>query len=239
MYSTLTDNWMLGLHFLLRWFHLFFAVIWIGLLYYFNFVQGAFMAETDAGAKSQVVQKLVPRALWWFRYGALFTFLTGLFMLMIRAHQDAAAGGGAVFSSPYWINILTGSLMATIMFLNVWLIIWPKQKIVIANAIATAGGGTANPAAATAAARATVASRTNVLFSIPMMFFMVSASHLGYQVTENSNVSLYWILVFLLVAAIQGNAMYGKTGPLTTVKGVIHMGFLLTVVFIVLNGLTI
>src|SRR6185436_14611166 len=94
-----------GFLFIMRWLHVFFGVIWIGLLYYFNFVQGAYFTETDANSKSQAIQKLVPRALWWFRYGALYTFLTGFTMLMIRGHQDAAAAGGAVFNSPYWINI--------------------------------------------------------------------------------------------------------------------------------------
>ncbi|MBX3021833.1 MAG: urate hydroxylase PuuD [Bdellovibrionales bacterium] len=240
MLSTLLSDPNLGLHFVMRWLHLFFGVIWIGLLYYFNFVQGAFMAETDAGAKSQVTQKLVPRALWWFRYGALYTFLTGVVMLMIRGHLDAKSGGGAaVFTSYYWINILSGGLLATLMFLNVWGIIWRKQKIVIANAVAVAGGGAPNPAAATAAAAAGLASRTNVLFSIPMLFFMLGSNHLGFAVTETSNVSLYWTLFILIVAAIQGNAMYGKMGPLTTIKGVVTCGFILTGLFVLLNAVTI
>ncbi len=239
MFETLMSENFVGLHFILRWLHLFSGVVWIGHLYYFNFVQGAFMNETDAGAKSQVLQKLAPRALWWFRHGAMWTFLTGLIMLMIRGHQDAAAGGGAVFASPYWINILTGGLMATIMFLNVWLIIWPKQKIIIANAVATAGGAAPNPAAAAAAARALVASRTNVLFSIPMMFFMVGASHFGFDVNESSNVALYWIVSLIVILGIQANAMFGKTGPITTIKGVITSGFVLTVIFMAINSIFI
>lgn len=239
MLSYLTSDAVNGLHFIMRWLHVFFGVIWIGLLYYFNFVQGAFMAETDAGAKSQVLQKLAPRALWWFRWGAMFTFLTGVVMLSIKAHVDMKAAGSAVFASPYWINILSGALLATLMFLNVWLIIWPKQKIVIANATQTAAGGAAIPEAAAAGARATVASRTNTLFSIPMLFFMLSASHLPYAVNESSNVSLYWILFILIAAVLEGNAIYGKTGPITTIKGVVTSGFVLTVVYVVLNSVTI
>lgn len=239
MISALTTDWSNGLHFLMRWLHVFFGIIWIGHLYYFNFVQGAFLAETDASAKSQVLQKLLPRALWWFRYGALFTFLTGLTMLSIRGHQEAAVSGSAVFVSPYWINILSGALLATLMFLNVWLVIWPKQKIVIANAQATAAGGAADPQAASAGARALVASRTNTLFSVPMLFFMLSASHLGYGVNESSSVSIYWTIYILVVAAIQGNAMYGKAGPITTVRGVVTGGFVLTAFFVVLNAVII
>lgn len=216
------------IHFPMRWLHLFFGITWIGLLYYFNFVQGAFMAETDAGAKSQVLQKLLPRALWWFRYAALWTFVTGLVMLSVRGHLDASGGGAAAFASSYWINILTGALMATLMFLNVWLIIWPKQQVVMKNAQVTATGGAAMPEAAPAAARALVASRTNTMFSIPMMYFMVGASHLGYPVTESSNIGAYYAVLFVLIGALQANAIFGKTGPLTTVKGVITCGFVLT-----------
>jgi uncharacterized membrane protein len=239
MLDTLFDANLVGIYFVFRWLHVFFGVIWIGHLYYFNFVQGAFMAETDAGAKSQVLQKLAPRALWWFRWGAMWTFVTGVIMLSIRAHQDSSTGGSAVFASPFWINILTGATLATLMFLNVWLIIWPKQKIVIANAVATAGGGAVNPNAAGAAARATVSSRTNTLFSIPMLFFMLSASHFGYVVDESSNVAVYWVLALLIIGGLQANAMYGKTGPMTTIKGVITCGFILTAVFVVLNSVLI
>jgi uncharacterized membrane protein len=152
-------------------------------------------------------------------------------MLMIRAHIDAKGGG---FASSYWVNILTGASMATLMFLNVWLIIWPKQQIVMKNAAQTAGGGAAIPEAPAAAAKALLASRTNTLFSIPMMFFMVGGMHLSYPVTETSNLSLYYICLFILLAAIQGNGMYGKTGPITTIKGVITGGFALLAVQVIL-----
>lgn len=227
-----------GLHFIFRWLHLFFGIVWIGLLYYFNFVQGSFMNETDAGAKSQVTQKLVPRAMWWFRYGALWTFITGVVMLSIRGHQEGAAGG-LNLNTPYWINILTGGLMATFMFLNVWGIIWRAQKVIIANAVAVAGGAAANPQAAVLAPKAALASRTNVLFSIPMMFFMVGSNHLGFAVTETSNVMAYWICALLIICGIEANAIFGKTGPITTIKGVITCGFLLTAVFVALNAMFI
>lgn len=230
MLNTLFGDPFTLVHFSMRWLHVFFGVIWIGHLYYFNFVQGAFMAEVDALVKSQATQKLVPRALWWFRWGAMGTFLTGLVMLSAKGHLDAKAGGAATFASSYWLNILTGALLATLMFLNVWVVIWPKQKIVIANAVATAAGQPANPAAAVAAARALCASRTNVLFSVPMLFFMLSASHLGYAVSETSNVTLYWVALIVLIGALQANALAGKPGPMTTVKGVITSSFILTAV---------
>jgi uncharacterized membrane protein len=215
-----------GFYFVLRWFHTFFGIIWIGLLYYFNFVQGSFMAETDAGAKSQVTQKLLPRALWWFRYGALGTFLVGLTILIGRWHQN----GTEFFASSYGVTILTGATLGTLMFLNVWLIIWPNQKIVIANAVATASGGAANPAAAAAGPKALLASRTNTLFSVPMLFYMAGARHLPLAVTPESSLGLLTLVLGVIIFAIEANAIKGKLGPLTTVRGVITSGFVLTVV---------
>ncbi len=235
MINTLLNDPMWGAHFIFRWLHVYAGIVWIGILYYFNFVQGAFMAETtEPAAKSQVLQKLLPRALWWFRWAALWTFVTGVLMLSIRAHVDVGSSGIGVLAAAYWITILTGSLLATLMFLNVWLIIWPKQKIVIANAEATAKGEAANPAAAGAAARALTASRTNTLFSVPMLFFMLGANHLGYAVNDESKVGLYWVVALLMVGGIQLNAIFGKPGPISTVKGVITGGFVLTAVFMVL-----
>ncbi len=213
-----------GFLFALRWFHIFFGVIWIGHLYYFNFVQGAFFAETDAATKSNAIQKLVPRALWWFRYGALFTILTGLLLITGRLHQQFN------FASGWGVTILTGMTLGFIMFLNVWVIIWPNQKIVIASATAAATGGTANPAAAGAAAKAGLASRTNTLFSIPMLFFMAAAQNLRPMTDEDSNYLLCAILLGVVILALTINGIKGKLGPMASVKGVIHMGFVLTAV---------
>ncbi len=213
-----------GLLFFLRWMHIFFAIVWIGLLYYFNFVQGSFFAETDASTTSNAIQKLVPRALWWFRYGALFTLIFGLILVMGRMHM------GFNFATSWGVNILSGMALGFVMFLNVWMIIWPNQKIVIASATAAASGGAANPAAAAAAGKAGLASRTNVLFSIPMLFFMAAANHLTITTDDTSNFMLCGILIGLLILVLQFNAVKGKTGPMTSVKGVIHMGVLLTVV---------
>jgi uncharacterized membrane protein len=219
-----------GILFLLRWLHLFFGVIWIGLLYYFNFVHGAFMAEADAAAKPSVVQKLLPRALWWFRWAAMFTMLTGVAYLAIRAQQI----GGIFFQTPYGTCITLGALLGLVMWANVWFVIWPNQKVVIQSATQVAGGGQALPQAATSAARALVASRTNALFSISMLFFMGAASHLGIAMDDNSNLSVLWITLVAIIAAIEFNAIKGKTGPMTTIKGVIQMGFALAALLYVL-----
>ena len=215
-----------GIQFLLRWFHYFFGVIWIGMLYYFNFVQGAFFAETDASTKSNAIQKLLPRALWWFRWGAMGTMLTGLIILMQRGHE----AGASVYASSWGVSILTGALFGLTMWFNVWFVIWPNQKIVIRSATQVASGGSALPEAAGAAARALVASRTNTLFSVPMLFFMGAASHLPLSMNPEPNYLAYSAILGILWAGLEFNALKGKTGPLTTVKGVIHCSFALAVV---------
>ena len=206
-----------ALGFLFRWIHLLAGVAWIGLLWYFNFVQGEYFKEAEASSKSDAIRKLVPRALWWFRWGAMFTFISGVALL------------GAKHLSGY--GIIVGAVLGTLMFLNVWLIIWPNQKIVIASAEKAAAGGEADPAAAGALAKAGLASRTNTLFSIPMLFFMASSVHLAQlamPVTSAGILSL--VVVFGIIALLEINALVGKTGPMTSVKGVIHMGLLLTLV---------
>lgn len=215
-----------GVMFLARWMHFFFGIIWIGLLYYFNYVHGAFMAEADAAAKPSVVTKLLPRALWWFRYGALWTWVSGVLILMMKGHQ----AGWSVYATSWGATILTGALLATLMFLNVWLIIWPNQQVVIASAEAVAKGGQANPNVAVHAGKALLASRTNTLFSIPMLFFMGAASHLPIQISENSSFSCVALVVGVIAAAIEANAIKGKLGPIATIKGVITFGFVLAAV---------
>ncbi|MGE3610420.1 MAG: urate hydroxylase PuuD [Bacteriovoracaceae bacterium] len=219
-----------GLIMILRWIHFFSGVAWIGHLYYFNFVQGAFFNEIEAPVKNQAFSKLVPKALWWFRWGAMGTFLSGLAMLAITG-KDL---GADFFQTPYGIYIYTGALLGTLMFLNVWLIIWPKQKIIIANANTVIAGGAANPEAAKVAPQALLASRTNVLFSIPLLFFMGASRHLGLNIPEGFSPMMVLSVVTLIVLALEANAIKGKLGPLTTVKGVIHCGLGLLVALYVL-----
>jgi len=210
-----------SLAFLLRWVHLLAGVTWVGLLYYFNFVQGEYFKEADGGAKSDVIQKLVPKALWWFRWAAIFTFVSGLYLIY------------------YWkltgMGISIGIVMGTIMFLNVWLIIWPNQKIIIASANQVAGGGQALPGAATALGKAGLASRTNTLFSVPMLFFMASSKHLPQIQTSVHEASIEaLVVIFGLIAALALNGVFGKIGPFSSVRGVIGGGFLLTAILYLL-----
>lgn len=215
--------------FLLRWLHFFFGIMWIGHLYYFNFTQGAFMAEADAATKSGVLTKLLPRALWWFRWGAMWTFVTGLLYMALKGHEFKSF---AVYTNSSWgILITIGALLGITMWANVWFVIWPNQKVVIQSATQVAGGGAALPQAAASGAKALLASRTNTLFSIPMLFFMGGAQHLTLNLTDSSNTGMIFAGVLFLWAAIQGNALFGKLGPLATVKGVISAGFALTAIF--------
>lgn len=201
--------------YLARWGHYLFGIVWIGLLYYFNFVQTEYFKEADGDARVDAFSKLVPRALWWFRWGAMFTFLTGLIMLGIRGAGSTA-------------DIIVGATLGTLMFLNVWLIIWPNQRVVIASNQAVAGGGEADPAAAGAAPKAALASRTNTLFSIPMLYFMGSSAHLSNGSIGGNSTAL--IVALVIIAALEGNAIFGKQGPITTVRGVITCGLILTLV---------
>ncbi len=205
------------LDFLFRWGHLLFGITWIGMLYYFNFVQGAYFKEAGPEALSDAKAKLAPRALWWFRWGAMFTFLTGLVLLM-------GVQGGKVMND----YIVVGATLGTLMFLNVWLVIWPAQQIAL--------GMKAGDAPA-AGAKALLASRTNTLFSAPMAYCMLASPHVGYGAdhllsANGGGLGLYAALA--VVAALEVNGLMGKQGPLTTVKGVIHSSIGLTVVVVAL-----
>ncbi len=201
-----------------RFLHVLFGITWIGLLYYFNFVGAGYLKEATPEGKKDVLQKLQPNALWYFRWAALFTFLTGIYLLWY-------------IGTGYSVGMSLGALMATIMFLNVWLIIWPNQKKVIA--------GTDD--AAEAGAKAALASRTNTLFSFPMLYFMIYSAHIstgknyfyeipGVSISGWDTPSL-WVGTALILA-IEANAIFGKMRNwLESVKAVIHSGLILTLVF--------
>ncbi len=201
--------------YLARWGHYLAGITWIGLLYYFNFVQTEYFKEADADARTDAFVKLVPRALWWFRWGAMFTLLTGLVMLGIR-------GAGVT------LDITVGAVLGTLMFLNVWLIIWPNQRILISSNEQVKSGGEALAEAAAAAPKAALASRTNTLFSIPMLFFMGSSAHYAHGGLNGNTTALAVSLA--IIAVLELNSIFGKPGPMASVKGVIISGFGLWIV---------
>jgi uncharacterized membrane protein len=223
---------------LLRWLHFLFGITWIGLLYYFNLVQVPFFAETEAPVRVGAQVKLLPRAMWWFRWGAMGTVIVGVLYLIIYWAQT-----GWSFNS-WAVAILTGGTLGLVMWYNVWFVIWPNQKIVIANAVTTSGGGQANPAAAPAGRRAGLASRTNVMFSIPMLFFMGAASHYPYFNAASSVGILLWIILAgAVIAALEANALVGTQGtakkPLDSIPGVITAGFVVWFVLLVIIKITV
>src|SRR5262245_4573169 len=226
-----------GWEFLFRWFHFMAGIAWIGMLYYFNLVQTPFFAtELGGSAKSAMTRGLVPTAMWWFRWGAMFTFATGvLLVLMYLGHDGLGLGDGLI------TRILTGGTLGTIMCANVWFVIWPAQRdFVIKNATQVAAGGQAIPEAAAKGALAGRMSRTNTLFSIPMLFFMGSARHLE-TFNNGTNDFIYWVLVLAVILALELNALMGvapgRQKYLTTVSGTIHFGLGLTLVLYLIGAL--
>ncbi|HXM78598.1 MAG TPA: urate hydroxylase PuuD [Thermoanaerobaculia bacterium] len=228
---TWPQDWQTNVTFLLRWGHFLAGITWIGMLYFFNLVNVNFMKELDAATKGKVVPNLMPKALYWFRWGAFWTVATGLVYYMLILHTEAnvgrtlavvligwivawlivavllrmAAAGGAlkdgralgvviavVVAATAWavlsfirdggsnrsMAIGIGGGMGIVMFMNVWMIIWPLQQKIIAATRATAESGTpAPPDMPKWARRAFLASRTNTWLSVPMLFFMGAASH--------------------------------------------------------------
>jgi len=155
----------------LRWLHVFFGILWIGLLYYFNFVQIRKMPDIPAELKPAISKYIAPEALFWFRYAALGTVLAGLVLLFLRGYiaevlTFGLAGGYVAGQDTGFALMGAGVWLAIIMFLNVWGVIWPNQKIALGIKEADAD------AKAKAARIATLASRTNTLLSLPMLTSM-------------------------------------------------------------------
>jgi len=149
-----------------RWLHLFFGVLWIGLLYYLNFVQVPTMPKIPAELKPAIGKHIAPSVLFFFRWGAAFTVLTGL----IVAHLTGYLHEALMLKEPFML-IGLGMWMALIMAFNVWFIIWPCQKKVLGIVEAS------DEAKASAATTAMIFSRTNVLLSLPMFYCMINANH--------------------------------------------------------------
>jgi uncharacterized membrane protein len=199
-----------GWDFLARWAHVISGITWIGLLYYFNFVQVPAFAQMEAPARNNAIDKLASRALWWFRWAAMATLGFGILLLSLNnfGNKGYAMFHGDYFKSPEGVAIATGILLAVTMFLNVWLVIWPAQKKVIANARNVQAGGEADPAAADAGRRGALASRMNTIFSFPMLFFMVGAAHFfNVSFFTDSDRAIYWIVTVVIWAVLEANAL--------------------------------
>ena len=167
--ETMNERWSLVI-----WLHVFFGVIWIGLLYYFNFVQvpavGDALADKGGPGASAINKYVAPRALWWFRWSALLTWITGAtalhYYLPMSLHDAFMLKGGVM-----GVTIGIGAWLGTIMLFNVWVLIWPNQKKILGIIEASADE------IAKAKNIALMASRTNTLLYIPMLMCMVGYGH--------------------------------------------------------------
>ncbi len=219
-------DWTTVLQMLLRWIHFVAGITWIGILYFFNLVNVPFMKAIDAPTKGKVIPNMLAPALWYFRWGSVFTWLSGFsyFVWIVVAEGGAhaalliwlaaAVAGWAViyfsievqklnngyalavvvaivaialvlaasyagFASSRSKSIAAGGGLGTLMLLNVWGVIWRHQKRIIAWTVENVAKGTAIPAESAAMGRrAFLASRTNAWLSLPMLWFMGTASHL-------------------------------------------------------------
>jgi len=159
------------------WLHVFAGIIWIGILYYFNFVQVPALADAaadDGGPGGAGITKYVaPRALFWFRWAALATWLTGAAFLLHRGMLDDAFALGQLTdpTNAYALTIGIGAWLGTVMLFNVWVLIWPNQKKILGIVEASADE------IAKGKRTAFLASRTNTMLSIPLIMSMVGAGH--------------------------------------------------------------
>jgi uncharacterized membrane protein len=160
---------------LVIWLHVAAGVAWIGLLYYFNFVQvpsiGEANADTEGPGPAAITKYVAPRALLWFRWAALVTWLSGALFLFLNGNLGDAFELGLRTGNSYATTIGIGAWLGTVMLFNVWILIWPNQKKVLGIVEATA------EEKARGARIAFLASRTNTMLSIPMLMSMVGAGH--------------------------------------------------------------
>ncbi|MBM3546579.1 MAG: hypothetical protein FJX54_06480 [Alphaproteobacteria bacterium] len=158
--------------FFMRWLHVLSGVMWIGLLWYFNFVQIPSMPKIPDEQKPAVSKVIAPTALYWFRYAALATVVTGLLLAWMNGYIGQALMLGGAEGVPQHRAIGIGMWLGLIMAFNVWFLIWPNQQKALGLVEAT-------PDEKKAAARmAMLASRTNTVLSIPMLYAMVSAQNI-------------------------------------------------------------
>ena len=153
-----------------RYLHVFAGILWIGLLYYFNFVQIPTMPKVPAELKPGVTKYIAPAALFWFRWAAVATVVLGLILIELKHHGDL---GRALTLDDGLRTIGIGMWLGIIMALNVWLVIWPNQK----RALGLVPADDARKASS--ASLAMMASRTNLILSLPMLYCMITGAHVG------------------------------------------------------------
>ncbi len=205
-----------GLAFLTRWLHVLAGIAWIGLLYYFNLVQVPAFAEygDEARARNISIDKLARRGLWWFRWAAIVTLVFGLLIIGVTENymQDFMSDvdtNDTAHDAAIFVGMILGILMAA----NVWMVIWKNQKVVLANAANVLSGGEANAEAPASGRRALLASRQNLIFSIPMLFFMVGAAHFyGGAFDGGAGGAWTFVIIASVITAVLELNCLGKLG---------------------------
>jgi uncharacterized membrane protein len=207
--------------FAFRWLHIIVGIAWIGLLYYFNLVQvPAFAAYGDDGKSRNVaIDKVARRALWWFRWAAIATLVTGILITgLVEDYYQGFFQDSSTWGIGHNVAITIGMLLGITMAANVWMIIWKNQKVVLANAVNVLGGGQPDPNAATAGRRALLASRQNFIFSFSMLFFMVGPNHFyssAFPDATTNGATTLLVVAVVICAILQINAL-GKIGGTAT-----------------------
>jgi len=188
--------------------------------------------DPDVVQRTRAFKNSVFPAAMWAMAAIMVTFITGWLIIL---HRWGQLGWSGWWNSSYGWTITLGGILGSVMWANVWFVIWPNQKVVIANALQTAKGGPAIPDAAARGRRAALASRTNVLFSIPMLFYMGAASHLNLVRPGSGGKAWMAILSALIIVLVEVNALVGAQGatkkPLDTIQGTLAAGFILALVY--------
>lgn len=161
--------------FLFRWMHIFFAILWVGILYYFNFVQTPSMPKIPAEQRPAVTKFIAPEALFYFRWSALLTVATGLIIAIGKGYIVDALTLGLASKGSRWATIGLGMWLGLIMAFNVWFIIWPNQQ----KALSLTPAPVSDADKATAGRIAGQTSRINFMLSFPMLLCMVAGMHLS------------------------------------------------------------
>jgi uncharacterized membrane protein len=211
-------------NFAFRWLHIVAGVCWIGLLYYFNLVQVPGLAGygDEGKARNITIDQIARRALWWFRWAAIATLVTGILITgLVENYFENFMGEGSSAGIGHDVAISVGMVLGILMAANVWMIIWKNQKVVVANAANVLAGKEADPSAAAAGRKALLASRQNFIFSFSMLFYMVGAAHFysgAFGDATSSNAWTFFIISCVIIALLQINALGLLGGTAATNK---------------------
>jgi uncharacterized membrane protein len=191
---------------MLLWIHLVAGIIWFGMLLFFNLVNGHVTAALQASTRREVVPQLMPRALFWFRWGAMFTFLSGWLMLIWKYHVPGRGlyGEAGLLGSQAGLWITLGALFGSIMWFNAWFVIWPAQQ----KLVTWIKEGQTPPEQPYVAKTALYGARINTFLAVPMLFAMFAGAGHYPSITF-----FPWFLIVIGVGAAASYIMLFKLGP--------------------------